>query len=223
VEIASGPQAETSLVSEELRAPTALESILARPSVYVRGPVEGFQPAAIAETASSSTRDPFLMCLLDPPASRTESSVMGKVRATFAGDAGLLQRTAQARRLHDIVFGARQIALPWSDRVRAAEDTTELGRIGKEFANVGVEAAKRAASAQLLVVAVDEPDEPGPTEFDGERPHQVRVGLVDVERGKILLRLRKHVDPTWLSQGARLSYARAADSCALALDVRALN
>jgi hypothetical protein len=68
-------------------------------------------------------------------------------------------------------------------------------------------------------------DEPGdrsiPAELDGERPHHVRVGLVDLASKKQLLALRRKVDPSWLSPTARAEYASGIDACTLALDVRA--
>ncbi len=48
----------------------------------------------------------------------------------------------------------------------------------------------------------------------------MRVGLVDLEKDKVLLKLRRHVDPSWLSDATRAEYARGADSCTLAMDVR---
>src|SRR5687767_13217503 len=70
---------EGDTVADELRPAKALDAALGRPSVYVRGPVSAFATsAAIADTASASTRDSFLSCLLDPPASRVEKVVLSK-------------------------------------------------------------------------------------------------------------------------------------------------
>jgi hypothetical protein len=67
---------------------------------------------------------------------------------------------------------------------------------------------------------MDEPDEAGPADLDGERPHQVRVALIDLRAGKIVLRTRKRVDPNWLAATTRSNFASAVDGCALALDIR---
>src|SRR5689334_7678270 len=54
---------EGDVLADELRSAKGLEDALARPSVYVRGPVSAFGSAqAIADTASASTRDSFLLC-----------------------------------------------------------------------------------------------------------------------------------------------------------------
>jgi hypothetical protein len=44
---------------------------------------------------------------------------------------------------------------------------------------------------------------------------------VDLRQRKVLLSLRRRVDPSWISVAARAEYASGIDSCALALDVHA--
>ena len=73
-----------------------------------------------------------------------------------------------------------------------------------------------------MLFAIDEPGEAGvAAELDGERPHQVRIGVVDLAADKVLLRLRRKVDPSWISSNARAEFASGIDSCGLALDVHA--
>jgi hypothetical protein len=67
---------------------------------------------------------------------------------------------------------------------------------------------------------MDEPgDGAGPTELDGERAHAVRIGIVDLAAARPLLRLRKLVDPTWISLAKKSEFASGLDGCGLALDV----
>jgi hypothetical protein len=209
---------EGDLVADELRASKALETTLARPSVYVRGPATAFgTSAAIADAASASTRDSFLLCLLDPPASRAEKVVASKVRALYAG-AGRVSE--QARRLHDAEEGLRRLLFPWQERALAAQELRDVDRLKADLAKVAVAETKRAAQAELLIAVMDEMGEPGPAELDGERAHQARVAIVDLRAGKTLLRARKRVDPNWLAVSTRSTLASAVDGCALALDVR---
>jgi hypothetical protein len=204
---------EGDVVTEQLRGDKELPALLQRPSVYVRGPIGAFgSTAAIAEAASTSVKDAFVVCLLDPPGSRTERALLAKVRSS-----GL--RAPQARRLHDVDVGVRQFQIPWAERARAAQDAKELAAINEQLARVPNDDTRRAARAELLLVAMDEPDEPGPAELDGERAHQVRIGVVDLAASRVLVRLRRHVDPSWISAPTRASYAGALDSCALAFDV----
>jgi hypothetical protein len=62
-------------------------------------------------------------------------------------------------------------------------------------------------------------DGQGPTEIDGERPHAVRLEIVDLGLAKVLLRARKRVDPAWISVERRPEYAKKLDSCAFAFDI----
>ena len=207
------------IVADELRAPKGIDAMLARPSLYVRGPVAGFgSPSAIADAASASTRDALLICLLDPPASRAEKVVLSKVRTVYSGGANV---ASHVRRLHDAEAGLKQMLAPWEDRIRSASEQRDLERLRADLSKVPVEETKHAVHAELLIAAMDEPDEAGPADLDGERPHHVRIEVVDLRAAKIMLRMRKRVDPNWLAATTRSTFASAVDGCALALDVRA--
>ena len=210
---------EGDIVADELRPAKALDATLARTSVYVRGPLSAFgSPAAMADTASASTRDALLLCLLDPPASRAEKVVLAKVRAVYAGGGNTSEH---ARRLHDAEDGLRRLLAPWQARVESARELRDLDRLQAEFAKVPIAETRRAAQAEILIAAMDESDESGPADLDGERAHHVRVAVVDLPAGKVLLRTRKRVDPNWLAASTRSTLASAVDGCALAFDVRA--
>ena len=210
---------EGDVLADELRPAKALDAALARPSVYVRGPISAFgTSAAIADAAAASTRDSFLLCLLDPPASRGEKAVLSKVRMAYGGGAN---RGEHVWRLHDAEGGLKQLLSPWEERIHAAQELRDLDRIKGELGKVAVAETKRATQAELLITAMDEPDEAGPADLDGERPHQVRVAVIDLRANKVLLRARKRVDPNWLAATTRSTFASAVDGCALAFDVRA--
>lgn len=212
---------EGDFVDDSLRSPGALVTLLARSTVYLRSAIDAATLATDLTTrAHESTKDPLLLCLLEPPASRGEAVLMEKVRASYTGDTALESRTANARRLHDLVAGLPFLLPPWSERVRRANDRTELLRLRTELDHAPIDRAKAAAKADLLLVALDEPgDEKGPTELDGERPHPVRVALVNLGTGKVLLRARRSVDPSWITKARRPNYAAGLDGCALAYDI----
>ena len=211
------------LVAEELRGPDAVAAALTRPTVYVRGPLSGFAgDTATEKTAGASFKDAFVLCLAEPPSARTEKSLLGKARLAYAGGKRMGTATAHVERLHAAFAGLPFLGSSFQARLQAAEEPRELERLRLNFERAPLEAAKRAARAALLLFAMDEePDRPGPTELDGERPRQVRVGLVDLVAQKLLFRLRRRVDPSWLSAEARAEYASGIDGCTLAVDVRA--
>ncbi|MBE7484093.1 MAG: hypothetical protein HS104_29510 [Polyangiaceae bacterium] len=209
------------LVADELRPSGAFASVLGRPTLYLRGPLSSFADR-VDESAASSFKDAFVLCLHAPPTARTEPLLKAKARAAMSGRAEALLPAAGVERLHDVMIGLPFLSPDWDKKVGAARSREELGRLRRDFERAPIARAKAGARAKLLLVVVDEPNtEPGPTELDGERPHDVRVGLVDLGTRKVLLRLRRRVDPSWISPTARAEYASGIDSCALALDVHA--
>jgi hypothetical protein len=212
---------EGDLVAPELRVAGALDAMLAEPMVYVRAPISAFADAATTTAAlSESSKDALLLCLVDPPASRAEKTLLPVVRTSYGGGA-LEQQTPHARPLYEAMVGLPFLLPPWTARVRAAEEHEVLVALRRELDKAPLDRAKRAASAKRMLLAIDEPgDGPGPTELDGERAHWVRVILTDVDPARPLLRIRRRVDPSGLTPGPRDKYARGLDACALALDVR---
>jgi hypothetical protein len=125
------------------------------------------------------------------------------------------------RRLNDAIVGLPFLSSTFADRIRGAEDVSEIAKLKKDFESVALDRTKRALRAEVLIVALDEKgDGAAPTELDGERPHDVRVAIVELESGKVLLRAKRHVDPSWIAVDKRPVYSSGADSCALGFDLR---
>jgi hypothetical protein len=213
---------EGDFVAPELRDPATFAAMLARPAVYVRGPLSALASTQrIADAASSSMKDPLLVCLLDPPAARTEKALLAKVREVYGTALATTPQAPNVSRFAAAEAGLPFLLPPWAGRVRAAQDPEEIEKLDHELSRAPVEEAKRAVKADVLVAAMDEPgDGSGPTELDGERAHFVRVGIVDLAADKVLLRVRKHVEPSWISEAKRPQYAAGLDGCGLAMDVR---
>jgi hypothetical protein len=212
---------EGDLVAEELRGPGALGALLKRPAIYVRGAVGAFRtPGSIADAAAVSSPDALVTCLVDPPASRTEKIMLTKVRSPGSGIDG---PSARVYRLHDGQVTLPLLESPWAESVRLAPDLDSVARLRRQLEKTPVERGKEMLGAGLLLVAMDEPGSGGGiTELDGERPHDIRVGLVDLASARVLLRVRKHVDPSWISESSRSVFAGALDACGLAMDARDL-
>jgi hypothetical protein len=206
------------VVADDVRAPGGLDAVLGRPSLYVRGPIASFNTTlGIAEAASSSSKDAFARCLVDPPASRTEKVVLTKVLTVHPGADGL---AGHVHRLDDAEVILPLLRPTWAESVRFAPDVESVGRLRRQLDKTPFERGVLASKSNVLVVVVDEASQGGPTELDGEGPHDVRIGVVDLAAAKVLLRMRKHVDPAWVSQAKRPMYAGALDGCVLAMDVR---
>jgi hypothetical protein len=211
---------EGDVVDGSLRTPGAVRALLQRPSVYVRGPVDMFaNPAKAAEATSMSFKDALLLCLLDPPTGRAEKALFGRVLDAYRGGANLESETPHTRLLEEAEVGLRFVLPDWEARVRGAEDRPALEELTRALRKSPTERALKAASAALLLVALDEPGAPsGPVELDGERAHQIRFHIVDLGAAKLIWRLRRPVDPSWVSQERRPMYSVGLDGCAFAYE-----
>jgi hypothetical protein len=218
----AGPY-EGDVVSDAVRTPHGLDTTLARPALYVRGSTASFAtPAAVTPAAAASSKDALVLCLLSPPESRAEAQVIGRAKRAHGQSGALAEATASVRRLHEIEASLPFLAPDWQFRVDAARDAKELTKLEASFEKSPVRAATQAFRSEILIAAFDEPDNgAGPTELDGERAHDARVVVVDLDTKAVLLRVRRRLDPSRVtSAAARAEYASGIDSCALALDVR---
>jgi hypothetical protein len=199
-----------------------LTEALTAGTIYVRGPLSGFSNAAnLKRSAFESVKDAFLLCLLDPPDSRTEQALRKKARAASAGGKASAA-TARVERLFPLLAVTPMLQPEWERAVLNTDSQADLDHSERLLRQLPSEAAVRAAKSTRLLLVLDEPgDGPGPTELDGECPHYVRVALIDLKTEQVQLRLRRRVDPSWLSALTRTEFARGIDDCSLALDVRA--
>lgn len=211
---------EGDLVAKELRDSAGFYAAIGRPIVYLRGPIERLATTdGIASAAEDSFRDAFVLCLVSPPDKRTERALVSRARTAFTGGevAG-----ASVERLESALVAAPVLDPAWVERVKSASTQKEIGSLRSALKKAQLDTAKRAMKSELLLALIDEPKEGDrPSELDGANPHHVRVVLVEVATGEVLLRLRRFVDPSWISEGARVEYATGVNACELAMDVRA--
>ncbi|HEX4341570.1 MAG TPA: hypothetical protein VH062_36925 [Polyangiaceae bacterium] len=214
---APGPY-EGDKLANEARGAGALSALLERPMIYVRGPEEAFRSdETLRRAALLSYADAFVRCLVDPPRTRTEKAYLERIRQASETDAP----AARVHRLYDLVAGLPLLQTPWRDKVKAATELRELTSLDSELHMAKLDETIAAARARLVLFVMDESSAPtGLSELDGERAHDVRVTLFDLEQHAPLLRLRRHVDPAAFSDRGRASRATALDACALSLDVR---
>lgn len=212
----AGPY-EGDLVAPSLRA-SGLGPVLGSPTVYARGLLNDFTGGRSIELATeTSTKDAFLFCLVDPPPARDEATLVAKVREARRPEL-VAERTPAVALLRDAEFGLPFLLPPFVARVRAARSAFDLVALEQSFAQAPVEGATVAARAHYLLAALDEGFGAG---LDGDRAHDVRVTVVDLVEAKVLLRLRRPVDPTIVSAPSRPRFSVDVDGCTLALDVGA--
>lgn len=212
---------EKETIASELRTKAGFEAVFSRPMLYVRGPLGSFATGPqIADSAATSGKDALVLCLFDPPPTRSEKDVTPKVRVAYGTGAALESQTPNVRRLGELTAGISFLAPEYAKKIEASTDIVELTKWKKEVDRAPLEATKRAAKARLLLAAMDEPGDGTPAELDGERRHHVRVVLVDLTTEATLLDIRKLVDPSWISEKHRSDMARGLDSCILAVDIR---
>ena len=108
----------------------------------------------------------------------------------------------------------------WGERLKNASNEVELRRLELVWRKAPIGAAKKVVQAELVIAVFDEPATGEVTELDGESAHDVRIVLVDLSCGKPLLRLRRRVDPGWITPNLRSRYARELDGCKFAMAVR---
>jgi hypothetical protein len=216
----AGPYAGD-VFAPELRTEQSWAELLRLPAIYVRGAVDAVStPDQIGLTATESQKDALLLCLLDPPQARDEKALLPSVRAADQGEEAMA-RAIHVQRLHAVLAGLPVLSPAWAERVRNADDVLSVGRLEDLHRLAPIEQAQLATRAQLFIFALDEPNEAGaPSEFDGSARHRVRVNIVDLRESRVLLRVRKLVDPAWISENTRHRYAKGLDGCRLAFDVR---
>jgi len=204
------------LLADDLRSERGLHDALSRPTLYVRGPLDGLANAArLTELAASSFKDPLVSCLLEAPEARTEKALRRKASAKAD------PATAHVERLAPLLQALPLLGRAWQKRVESAETLEALNQLQKLYDLAPIPAALRAAKTRQILVVMDEASAvKGPAELDGERAHPVRLVLADLSSGEVRLRFRRDVDPSWLSDSARAQNASGIDSCTLAFDLR---
>jgi hypothetical protein len=204
------------LVSDALRA-RGLATALAEPTIYAR---VGLDELTRGRTLAAATRelgkDALLFCAIDPPTARDEQAVVAKVLAG-RDEATLEARTATAVSLRDLELGLPLLDPTFRIRVKVASTNAAMSRLEETLARAPIDAARKGARAGWLLVALDEGGSLG---VDGDRPHDVRVALVDLTTGAPALRVRRRVDPSWVSTMRRAKYSVELDGCRLAMDLR---
>jgi hypothetical protein len=216
-----GNQYSGDFIDHSLTPEGAFTAQLARPTVYIRGSLASFSSSnAVAKAARESGKDTLLLCLVEPPAARDEKALMERARVALFSASQMYASTTNVLRLYDAEAGMQYLLPSFGDQIRDAKDDLQLRRLSREFKAAPVALAKRALRSEILIAAFDEPNDKSTiTELDGEAPHYVRLVVMRLDSMVPLLKLRRHVDPGWITANRRPQYARELDGCRLSLDV----
>jgi hypothetical protein len=214
-------EASHSYPGDHVDGTAGLQAMLKRPSVYVRADFEELtRGRAVSSIAEDSTKDALAFCLLSPPEGRDEEALLPKVYEAYRGAKTMAEVTSSLYRLHDALTGLRSLDQDWRMRAEDASNKSELRTLSATLDPKRLERAIPAAKAELLVYVMDEPKKPSTvTELDGASDHVIRMGIVDLNTDKVLVRYRARVDPSWVSEQRRTSYARGLCDCRFAHDL----
>lgn len=192
---------------------------LEAPFVYVRGPLLGFRRQADRRnTWKDGGPGPFIRCFLMPPSDIKESNLLRHLGKVYE------PRAFRDRfvNLDDAFQGQAFVTSDFEARLKSARHMRELSSLGAALDTADLKAARAFEPVTTFVYVLDEPKSQGvPSDFDGEAEHFMRVEIVDLEKSEVLYRVRRRVDPDWISEKSRLSYSRQLDSCRLAHELHA--
>lgn len=206
------------LIEPALRESAILDELLEKKMAYLRGPIRAFQTQRDRRSASSEGgADGLIRCFLKPPPAARESDLLRHLGHIYQ-PATFRDRFANVdRAFHALEF----IDSSFKMNLNSARTMRQLLVLSRQLQAAKLGEAKEATKAELFVYVLDEPKEKGvPADFDGEAEHEVRITFVNLDTSKVLLRVRRRVDPEWLSEKSRVAYSRELDSCRLASELR---
>jgi hypothetical protein len=231
----------------------SLDSLSTRAGVYLRvRQVNSQDTKSLRDAAVRSLRDGFTSCLFvrreatEGTACQRPSDCKGGLLCNEYGVCALPSQPFNLR----IVYRTLRILSPeWTDKLHEADTDLkvrafelDLDAVSKNDVPAAVELLSRA---RYFTAVLDEnpvaglppaldPTPPDPPETEEERvqrvPHQARIGVWDVESGKLLVRVRAEASGEFRSVGDRpvtdsktvAAQQRQVNSCALALGVKEL-
>lgn len=203
-------------IAPQLSGPGDLASLLEKPALYLRASAPDLQTdRLLKETAQSAELDAFYVCLRAQPESESETVLLrtlGSANGHLSD--GSVFGFGTVLELEDFLNS------DFLDDVTRAEHMSELVKLESHLERKNLKRKAEALTAENLIYVIDEPLQSGQkSDFDGEGPHAIRLGIVAIESGIPLLRLRREVSPEWISEKSRLSFSRPLDSCKLAYEL----
>ena len=199
-----------------------LERLLAKDIVYVRARLKDLKSEeAILHAVGESTKDSFLYCLLNPALSTKEKDLIAPVKKVYRRKTAYLKKTEHVCRLQAALVAIELLEPAYERSAMEAQSPAEVKLLREAFAQAPFSEAKRVLRSEVFLFVADEAKKPGaPVEFDGARPHFVRITLVNSLTSEVLFRKRLFLDSAWVSEKRRHRYALGLTDCRLAMDLR---
>lgn len=200
------------------RGVSYLDEVLSQPLVYVRGPTRGFQKQRERRSVwAEGGPDAFVRCLIEPPKDIEESTLLQHLGHVYQPRV-LSDRFVNVDLAHR---GVEFVGSSFSNELRSAKFLRNVESLARRLEHAELREAAVFSNVRYFTYVLDEPKAMGvASDFDGEAEHHVRTGILDLQTGEHVLRLRRLVSPEWISEKSRLAYSRELDSCRLAHEIR---
>lgn len=201
-----------------LKQPGSLDALLRRPLAYVRGPIRAFQTEPDRRQSSrEGGPDALIRCLLVPPPSIKESDLLRHLGRIY-------EPRRFSERFYDLEpahAGFSFVDAGFDAELVGAQRMKQVLALRSALLQADLRRAAHARDAELFAFAFDEPKPPGAVaDLDGEAVHFIRFSIVELGTSRVWLRVRREVDPQWLSDKSRAAYSRELDGCRLAAELR---
>ena len=129
-----------------------LATVLARPSVYVRLPLAGVRgSASLEQAAAQSFKDALVLCLLDPPASRSEKPLVSRARRAYAGHERM-GAVAHVTRLYDAISGLPFLSREWERKAAGGRRRASPRRARTAFQSGAAGSGKARGQSRAALV-----------------------------------------------------------------------
>jgi hypothetical protein len=192
-----------------------------RTSIYIRAATADMNPERLPRATADSHLDAFTFCWQREPEERTEKVILKHLLEPAHESTDAPPVVASIYRLQDLTLSLNMLRPEFTDQLVHTQSLPMVQELSRAWAAAKVEQRVLSTHAQLLVAVLDEPKTPGtPVELDGAADHWARVVVIDLVSGAPLLRIRKHLDPSWVTERRRPEYAARLEACRLAFDVR---
>lgn len=227
------------------------DKVLSAPSLYLRSRLETARdPESLKKSAEDSLRDGFTACFLrdlrtPPPTGGKECRLSTECApGELCNEYQHCARPSSPYNMRLLYRALHVMSDDWAQKVKDAGNEYKLTAFDRSLdsvtqVDIPIAIDVHQAAKYAVIVLDEEPEgglpEPLPGEFESEQarlgrvPHPARVGIWELEGGRLLARVSEQAEGQLRAAGTappptaprvRAAQARMANSCGLALAVR---